>query len=247
MPSAILAAALDAVGIDAAPFRVWYYRRLARILGLRVIVRGALAPDRPRLLVSNHVSYYDIVTLGAVVAGEFIAKAEVARWPFFGPIAKATRVVFIDRKRSATMNARDQIQERLEAGATLVMFPEATSGDGNCMKPFKSALFTVAERHVKGPDGRERPVAIQPVSIAYTRLNGLPLGVGWRPFVAWYGDMELMPHLWRLVQLGSITAEVTFHPAVPASQFADRKSLAAYCERVAGQGVARLLAGREKS
>jgi 1-acyl-sn-glycerol-3-phosphate acyltransferase len=103
----------------------------------------------------------------------------------------------------------------------------------------------VAERHARGRDGTERPVAVQPVSLAYTRLNGMPLGVGWRSFVAWYGDMDLQPHLWTIMQLGKVTAEVTFHPPVTIGEFSDRKALAAHCERMTSEGFARLLAGRE--
>lgn len=234
---------LHGLRIEPAGFRRDYYSFLARLLGLRVVVRGQQATARPRLIVSNHISYFDIIAMGAVIEGEFVAKAELASWPFFGTMSKIARVVFIDRKRQSTHAARDQIQERLDAGATLIMFPEATSGDGNRMKPFKSALFAVAERRT----GTERPVTIQPVSIAYTRLNGMPMGIGWRPFVAWYGDMDLMPHLKRLLGLGRITCEITFHAPVTAPDFADRKALAAHCERVTRDGFARLLAGRESA
>lgn len=237
--SAGLTLILHGLRLDAGPFRRNYYRFLIRLLGIKVVVRGNQAAARPRLIVSNHISYFDIIALGALVNGEFVAKSELAGWPFFGTLAKVARVVFIDRKRQKAGEARDQIQQRLNAGATLIMFPEATSGDGNRMKPFKSALFTVAER-------TERQVCIQPVSVAYTRLNGLPMGVGWRPYVAWYGDMDLMPHLRRLLQLGTITCEVTFHPPVTAGDFAGRKALAAHCEQVTRDGFARLLAGREK-
>ncbi|MBX7199295.1 MAG: 1-acyl-sn-glycerol-3-phosphate acyltransferase [Rhodospirillaceae bacterium] len=230
-----------ALRIDSGRLRRDYYRFLVRLLGLKLIVRGEQATARPRLIVSNHISYFDIIGLGATITGEFVAKAELASWPFFGTLSKIARVVFIDRKRQATRAARDQLQERLDAGATLIMFPEATSGDGNRMKPFKSALFTVAERQTG------QPVTIQPVSIAYTRLNGMPMGVGWRPYVAWYGDMDLIPHLRRLLELGTITCEITFHPPVTAADFPDRKALAAHCERITRDGFARLLAGRENA
>lgn len=217
---------------------------LAGIIGLRVVVRGAQSTEKPHLVVSNHVSYYDIVTLGSLIAGDFVAKADIAKWPIFGVMAKAGRSVFIDRRRSATDSARDQIQERLDDGDTLIMFPESTSGDGNRMKPFKSALFTVAERRVTDKQGQLRNIAVQPVSIAYTRLNGLPLGVGWRPYVAWYGDMEMIPHLWNLAKLGRLTVEIAFHPPVTLAQFGSRKALAAHCDLVVRTGMARLLAGR---
>ncbi len=240
----LIASLLNRLQGNSLRFRLWYYRLLVRIIGLRVVVRGHESTASPRLVVSNHISYFDIPVLGSVIAGDFIAKADIASWPGFGWMAKAGQTIFIDRRRSATGTARDQIQERLEAGDTLIMFPESTSGDGNWMRPFKSALFTVAARHVAGPDG-ERPVTVQPVSLAYTRLNGMPIGVGWRPFVAWYGDMELFSHLWKVTQLGRITAEITIHPPVTLADFPDRKALAAHCDRISRDGFARLLAGRE--
>ena len=240
----LIATILNGLRINSAPFRCWYYRVLRHIVGLRVVVRGVRSTERPHLVVSNHISYYDIVAIGSLVAGDFIAKAEIANWPVFGIMAKAGRSVFIDRSRGAAGEARDQIQERLDGGDTLIMFPESTSGDGNIMKPFKSALFTVAEREVTDRQGTRRKISVQPISIAYTRLNGLPLGVGWRPFVAWYGDMELPPHMWFLAKLGQLTVEVTFHPPVSLAQFANRKALAAHCDKVVRTGMAELLAGR---
>jgi len=235
---------MNGLHIDSAPFRRWYYRFTAKIIGLRIVVRGVQSTAKPQLVVSNHISYFDIVVLGSQVAGDFVAKADIAKWPVFGIMAKAGRSVFIDRRRSATDNARDQIQERLDAGDTLIMFPESTSGDGNTMKAFKSALFTVAERHVTDAAGQSRSVVVQPVSIAYTRLNGLPLGVGWRPFVAWYGDMEMGSHLWNVAKLGTLTVELTFHAPVTLAEFANRKALAAHCDLVVRTGMAKLLAGR---
>lgn len=209
-----------------------------------MIVRGKQSNGAPQLVVANHISYFDVTVLASLVKGEFVARGDMATWPFFGFVTKAAKVVFVDRRRSAAGQARDQLQERLESGTTLIMFPESTSGDGNVMKPFRSALFNVAERHVKDKDGKDRAVVVQPVSLAYTRLNGLPLGVGWRAFVAWYGDMELPSHLWQVAKLGTITCEVIFHPPVTVADFPDRKALAAHCDRVTRAGFAQLLAGR---
>src|SRR3546814_16535447 len=95
---------------------------------------------------------------------------------------------------------------RLEAGDDLVLLPEGTSGDGNRVLAFKSALFSVAERRTQG-----EPLTVQPVSIAYTRLDGLTLGRYLRPLFAWYGDMELGPHLWHAIGLGRVTRLCEFH------------------------------------
>jgi 1-acyl-sn-glycerol-3-phosphate acyltransferase len=241
----LLCTGYNTLGLRTSHLRRWYYRILSRIIGVRVvIVGGELCQSAPTLIVANHISYVDVTVLGELIPGEFVARGDLATWPFLGWMARAARVVFIDRKRTSASDARDQLQERLDAGSTLIMFPESTSGDGTYMKPFKSALFNVAERHARGPGGAELPVTVQPVSIAYTRLNGLPMGLGWRSFVAWYGDMPLGPHLWTLAKAGRITAEVIFHPPVVADQFPNRKALAAHCDSVVRRGFANLLAGR---
>jgi 1-acyl-sn-glycerol-3-phosphate acyltransferase len=216
-----------------------YYSYMARVLGMKLIVRGQPSAVTPMLYVCNHISYLDIVAIGAVVKGEFIARGDMADWPFFGLMAKAGRTVFIDRKRTSAGEAKDQIQNRLNHGGALIMFPESTSGDGNHILPFKSSLFVVAEGEIDG-----KPVHVQPMSIAYTRMNGLPLGVGWRAFLAWYGDMTLGPHLWQFLKLGSTTVEIEFHAPVTAAELGGRKALAAHCQKVSARGFAGLLAGR---
>ena len=85
---------------------------------------------------------------------------------------------------------------------------------------------------------------MQPVSIAYTRLNGMPLGRGLRPFLAWYGDMELLPHLWDVVALGRITVVVEFHAPTSLAEAGSRKALAVACRDQVAGGVSRANSGR---
>lgn len=216
-----------------------YHRLCARILGIRIVVRGRRLRDRPVLFVANHISYLDITVLGALMSGCFVAKSEVASWPFFGLLAKLQRTVFVHRRRSAVGRHGDEIGDRLAAGDNLILFPEGTSGDGTRVLPFKSALLAAAERRVG-----DQSLKVQPVSIAYTRLNGVPLGRGLRPFFAWYGDMELGPHLWTQAALGRLTVVVEFHPPTTIEETASRKALAQYAFRCASDGVARANAGR---
>ena len=241
VPMAILCHLLLRLKVDIAPIRRRYFAIAGKILGLRVIVRGRQSTARPQLVVANHISYFDIFAIGGATHGVFVAKAEIDSWPFFGWMGRAGGTVFVNRRRTATGDARDDIRSRIAGGETLIMFPESTSNDGNRIRPFKSALFNVAERGTADTP----PMTVQPVSIAYTRLNSLPLGIGWRPFFAWYGDMDLIPHLWHALRLGTLTSEVTFHPAVTSDDFSNRKALAKHCETVTGAGVARLLMGRE--
>jgi 1-acyl-sn-glycerol-3-phosphate acyltransferase len=218
---------------------LWYHRRCCRILGIRIERRGRQSRVTPTLYVSNHTSYLDITILGSLIPGSFVAKAEVARWPFFGWLAKLQRTVFVERRTSRTATHRNAIAERLEQGDNLILFPEGTSDDGNRVLPFKSGLLAAAACEPRG-----QPLTVQPVTIGYTRLDGLPLGRHLRPLFAWYGDMEMAPHLWRLVGLGRLTVVVQFHPPVHLADFASRKALSEHCYLQVSVGLSRALAGR---
>ena len=221
-----------------ARFPCFYHRNCCRIFGLRVRRIGEATAIRPALFVVNHISYADITVLGALIPGSFIAKTEVARWPLFGWLAKLQRSVFIDREVRSMTVQRDAIAERLAAREALILFPEGTSGDGNRVLPFKSALFAVADC------GAGDRVTVQPVSIAYTRIDGMPIGRRYRPLVAWYGAMAMAPHLWRMLGFAALEVVVEFHAPTCAAECGSRKALASYChQRIAG-GLAAALSGR---
>ncbi len=218
-----------------------YFRVVTRLLGFQVVVKGAPpSAARPTLFVANHASYLDIIILGSVLEANFVAKAEVAGWPGFGYLSRIARTVFVNRARGATARERDQLSTRLHAGDSLILFPEGTSNDGNRVLPFKSSLFAVAQ--MRTGDGKALPV--QPVSVAYTRLDGQPMGRAFRPFFAWYGDMTMAGHLFEVLGLGQATVEVVFHPPVTIADFADRKALANHCHDVINHAVVASLCGR---
>lgn len=221
-----------------ATFPRFYHRCCCHILGIRVRAINRPAEARPVLYAANHVSYLDITVLGSLLDASFIAKTEIASWPLFGWLARLQRSVFIDRRTRSTAHQRDSIAARLASGEALILFPEGTSGDGNRLLPFKSALFSVADHAATGP------MTVQPVSIAYTRLDGMPLGRGLRPFFAWYGSMALAPHLWRMLGLGRLEVVVEFHPPTSPQECGSRKMLARYCEERIAEGLAAALSGR---
>ena len=161
--------------------------------------------------------------LGGLIPGSFVAKAEVATWPFFSTLAKAQRTIFIERRIGKTSTSRDEMMRRLNTGDNLMLFPEGTSSDGTRVLPFRSALFGVAQLRRD-----DKPITVQPVAISYTRLDGIPLGRYWRPLFAWFGDLDLVPHLWQMVCLGETEAVVTFFPPVDIDRLGDRKKLAEY-------------------
>jgi lyso-ornithine lipid O-acyltransferase len=217
---------------------VFYHRLCCRLMGIAVVPIGAMSQRRPTLFVSNHTSYLDITVLGSLIPGSFVAKAEVAQWPMYGWLAKLQRTVFVERRRQASHRQRDQLKERLAAGDNLILFPEGTSNDGNRVLPFRSALLSVAEVET------QNRLQIQPVSVTYIALNGIPMGHGLRPLVAWYGDMTLGPHLWQFSRLGKITVVVEFHPPVNLVTVGDRKALTRHCAAAVASGVEKALTGR---
>lgn len=222
-----------------------YHRFVARLFGIRLRVIGTPVQGQGVLMVANHTSWLDIVVFSAAARLSFVAKAEVATWPFFSTLARLQETVFVERTRRAqTGQARDQIRERLLAGDALVLFPEGTSSDGNRVLPFKSALMGAVEATV-GADskGHAKHVLVQPVSTAYVGLHGIPMGRENRPLFAWYGDMELVPHLWECLLTGPVDVVLEFHKPISIDTVGNRKQLAAIAEAVVRRGQARALAG----
>lgn len=240
LPLQVLFLALRSPMASALP--VFYHGLCARLLGFRVTTRGRPLTEGPVLYASNHASYFDIVVLGSLMRASFIAKSEVKGWPGFGLLAVLQRTVFVERRRGRSKAHASEIAGRLGEGDRLVLFPEGTSNDGNRTLPFKSSMFAAAEP--RSDDERIEGLRVQPVSITYTRLNGMPMGRGLRPFYAWYGDMDLVPHLLDALSLGRVDVEVEFHAPVDPAGFANRKELAAHCERVVSRGVSHALSGR---
>lgn len=237
LPVQILVLALNLRAARHLPH--FYHRLCCRMLGFRVQVKGRISQQRPTLFVSNHISYIDIIAFGSILEASFIAKAEIKDWPLFGLLAKLQRTLFVERRSRHAARQRDEIGQRLDAGDNLILFPEGTSYDGQKVLPFKSALFSVAEQSVNGP-----PITIQPVSVAYTRLDGMPLRRALRPHYAWYGDMDLLPHLVEMLGIGKVTIEIIFHDPISGDHLPTRKDLADYCHRIVVAGVDAANSGR---
>jgi lyso-ornithine lipid O-acyltransferase len=200
-----------------------YYRVLRALLRVHVRVVGEPVRDRPVLFVSNHISWVDIIVIGSLAPIAFVAKSEVGNWPLVGATARMQRTVFVDRaRRQQTGDTIGEIVERLAAGTSVVLFAEGTSSDGNRVLPFRSALVgAVKEAGSRAAHG----ILIQPMSICYTRLNGVPMGRQHRPTVAWYGDLDFMPHIKTLIERGAVDAVVSYGEPVAADGTSDRKAM----------------------
>jgi lyso-ornithine lipid O-acyltransferase len=215
-----------------------FHRGLCRALGIHIGSTGVEATG-PVLFIVNHLSWSDIPVLGSRILASFVAKAEVEKMGFVGPMADLQRTIYVERERkSRAAEQRNEIAERLLAGHSVILFPEGTSTEGNSVLPFKSSLFSV----VDGPELAH--VRIQPITLSYTHLNGLPLLRAQRHKISWIGDMDFGPHAWSFMGLGRIRALIQFHPAVERGTFANRKELARHCEDVISRGLRLANAGR---
>ncbi|MGB2933542.1 MAG: lysophospholipid acyltransferase family protein [Methyloceanibacter sp.] len=224
----------------ARTFPHWYHRQVCKIIGVRLHIDGGVARESGVLLVCNHVSWLDITVLSAVAPVSFVAKQEVATWPFVSWLARLQRSVFIDRnRRTEVTNKANEILNRLQSGDHVVLFAEGTSSDGNSVVPFKTPLFAAVKPSGGEPLGED--ICAQTLALTYTRLHGIPLCRRGRPLIAWYGDMDLASHAWRLLGLGPLDAQIRIGPPVPLDDFADRKALARYAEAHVRKDVASLL------
>lgn len=212
-----------------------YWSGMARLLGLRLRVVGkpASGDGRPVLFVSNHSSWLDVIALGAVLPACFVAKGDIAFWPGIKYVARAGRTVFVSRARSGTLRERDDLEARLDAGDNLILFPEGTTSDGARVLPFRSSFLAPAERD-------DAPI-VQPVTIVYDRLDGLPICRRNRPLIAWYGDMDIVSHYARLGR-HDWRATIVLDP--PVDGRIGRKMLSAGLERIIADRASAIRQGR---
>jgi len=208
----------------------FYHGIVCRILGVRITVAGRRTGERPLLIVANHTSWLDISVITAVAPVVFVAKREVATWPVFGLLARLQRSVFVDRtRRHKTKDVNNEIARRLADGDPVLLFGEGTSSDGNRVLAFRTALIGSARDAIAEAEHARR-VWIQPLSVTYTAMLGIPFGRHSRGQVAWYGGMPLLPHLRRLVARGAIDVMVSWGEPIAYDELSDRKSVARQLE-----------------
>jgi len=199
----------------------WWSAALMPVLGVRVDWRGP-APPAPFLLVSNHVSYLDIMVLGSRLPATFIAKAEVARWPVVGHLCKMVDTIFVDRARKGDLpRVLEQARRELDRGRGIVFFPEGTTSSGEGLLPFRASLLDL-------PASLGQPVWA--AAIRYATLDGDPPA---RDVVCWWGEAPFTPHLWKLLGLHGIRATVRVASEPIAGT--DRKELAALLQQAVAE------------
>lgn len=207
-----------------------FHRAVCAIVGIRIRQVGQYANDQPLLILANHVSWLDIIVITAVAPVVFVAKHEVAGWPVFGWLAKLQRTIFIERqRRHKTGEAAREMGNRLSDGDTVVLFAEGTSSNGNRILPFRSALVG-SVHHALGDETHHSSITVQPLSLAYVGIGGVPTGRALRDKLAWYGDTDLMPHMLGVLASGAVDVTVSWGAPVAYDMSADRKQIARAAE-----------------
>jgi 1-acyl-sn-glycerol-3-phosphate acyltransferase len=211
---------------DKAP--VLFHRLICAGLGVRVRQHGAFCGDAKQLIVANHVSWLDIPILGSLAPTCFLAKKEVGKHLLGREIVAMQGVIYVDRgRRSCIPAVNAKMAEAMYRGSPVVLFGEATTGDGNRLLRFRSSHFeAVLMVASKVPEG----AIIQPIYINYSRLAGLPMARAERPRVAWYGNMTFLSHFFRFVRGGCVTCDVYIGTPISVLNGVDRKCAARMAE-----------------
>lgn len=190
----------------------------ALLLNMKVKIEGH-PPKSPFILVSNHLSYMDVVPLWIAVDGTFIAKSEIKSWPFFGWATNILGIIFIDRELKRDVHrVNNIIKSTITEHQGIIIFPEGTSTQGETVYPFHPALLQY-------PAEFERPVHY--ASITYKSFDSDKLA---SKYICWWGDMSFFDHFWELLKLSGFEVSIKF--GNPPIVNPDRKQLAQQLHQV---------------
>jgi 1-acyl-sn-glycerol-3-phosphate acyltransferase len=191
-------------------------RALLFLLRVKIDCAGHRSPERPRLLIANHVSWVDILVFGAIEPVCFLAKHEVSTWPVIASFAKAQRTVFVDRRRRRSIpGANRAMAERMSERRSVILFPEGTTCDGAGLGKFHSS-HVAAARDLLAAERETDEVFIQPAAIFYSSQHAV-----------WTGDATLVPHLWEILCKPPLRVNVVFGAPLSYKRGSDRKVICA--------------------
>ena len=209
------------------PVFMWFLLKLG---GIKVVVHGQVSKKRPLMIVSNHISVFELATFPCVFKGSFIAKKEMENWPLVGWVAKKFGVIFVDRRPSHARDALSVVQQAVQTVQyPMILFPEGTTTNGAYVKPFKSTLFNFVENS---------NITVQPVAMHYRYKDGSVIDEQTMADHFAYFDnakVDMGPHckrersafgqVFHIMMLGGFTVEITMLPPPPLTGL-DRKQIA---------------------
>ncbi len=178
---------------------------LLRLMGVTIATCKNPGRRKPGyLIVSNHLSYIDVLILSKLFPGCFVTSVEIRQTPFLGHITTLAGCVFVERRtRRFLVRETREISTALNNGLNVIVFPEGTSSNGDTVLRFRQPLFQAAV-----DSGKD----ILPVCISYEEINHIPVTRRNRDMVFWYGDMTFFDHFAGLSQIHHIRVRVTLFP-----------------------------------
>jgi 1-acyl-sn-glycerol-3-phosphate acyltransferase len=206
-----------------------FHKLSCMFAGLRVTTIGHPERTRPTLLVSNHISWTDIIAIGSVVDVTFVSKSDVAGWPVVGFMASMQKTIYVDRtrKRDATRTTRE-MASRLASGGNVLLFAEGRSDIGTHVLPFRSALVGGAQTAMI--ESGARNVVIQPITVAYTHLQAMPVSRNERMRIAWIKSKSVGENIRDILTSPVKSVTVAFGEPKPLSEADNRKAITKSCE-----------------
>ncbi|MBQ7949656.1 MAG: 1-acyl-sn-glycerol-3-phosphate acyltransferase [Alphaproteobacteria bacterium] len=218
------------------PIFMWFLIKLA---GIKIVVHGKLEKHRPLMIVSNHISVFEIATFPSVFKGSFVAKKEMENWPLVGWVAKKFGVIFVDRRPSHAHDALAVVQKAVQSVKyPMIVFPEGTTTNGAYVKPFKSTLFNFVENS---------NVMVQPMAMHYRYKDGSVIDEQTMADHFAYFDnkkMDMGPRckrersafgqVFHIMMLGGFMVEITLLPAPPLGGM-DRKQIADVLQKIVSE------------
>ena len=197
---------------------------ITSMLGLKLFgvqVRKNFAPFASKetyLIVSNHLSYLDVLIISSFFPTCFVTSTEMKETPFLGKLCLLGGCLFVERrKRSGITGEVGQISNALKSGMNVVVFPEAKSNNGETVLVFRRPLFQAAINSGKN---------VLPLCINYRTLDGEKITLKNRDKVFWYGDMSFLNHALDLFSHKTIVADLSVMDSLCTVEFADKNALA---------------------
>ena len=218
-------------------YPLFFYQLIKIIIGININFNRAKLNKRKNgvLYIANHVSWFDIICLGTLLNARFVAKKEVSKMGIFGFLAKLSNTFFIDNEnKNKILEYNNVIRKKLQKGENFIIFPEGTTSDGNGIINFKSSMLECAF-------DESNQINIQPISICYSKLNNIPMGIYLRRNIAWVGDTSMVAAMANFLRSGRITVDIIFHELMSINNFKNRKELASYCENQILSGLNKTL------
>ena len=197
----------------------WEMRFCLKLLGVK-IRRIGQATEKVQLIVSNHISWIDILVIGSTISSCFLSKAEVRKWPIIGKLTIRYGTIFITRGQDSHL-VREEITRRLADNINVVLFPEGTTSDGTSVRPFFPRLMAAAI---------DTDTSVQPVSLRYFNDNRIS---DITPFTS---DRSLLSHAIQLLKQKSTDVVIRFGPPI-TPQGKDRSSIAKQAHVIVLDGV----------